>query len=196
MAGLVPLATRNVINPTHGRVLTFLVPRVGLEPTLLTEFDLKSNAATITPPGRVRSAASACTHGVRTMPGKGFLTRACAVRPLFLPRCVGCRLWQLGQRIRRLLSLLSVRSPFMWSNSIGIRPSSERSAHLHSSHRADLNPSAINRFLSLWLWYTLFLISISESRCAGTVGLWLFSFHPLPVKCFVLSFNCLIRVFI
>ena len=33
------------------KVKSLAVPEVGLEPTLLTEFDLKSNAATITPLG-------------------------------------------------------------------------------------------------------------------------------------------------
>ena len=50
-------------------------------------------------------------------------TRACLLRFWFRPRCVGCRLWQFGQRILRFSKRLSCRSPLIWSSSRGKRPS-------------------------------------------------------------------------
>ena len=94
--------------------------------TLLRAFDLKSNAATnYATPAYVRLLF------------------------LFLPRCVGCMLWQLGHSIRKFSKRLSWRSPLMWSSSRGSRPSVERLAHPHSSQRGCFNPSLKSRFFNL-----------------------------------------------
>ena len=68
---------------------------------------------------------------------------------IFLPLCVGCKLWQFGQSICRFSSLLSLLFPLMWSNSNGIRPSADFSAHLHFSHFSSLSFALNNLFFSL-----------------------------------------------
>ena len=66
---------------------------------------------------------------------------------LFLPLCIGSKLWQLGQSIRKLLILLSRLSPFIWSSSKGSRPSLLFLFHPHFSHFGFFKPAEKGVFL-------------------------------------------------
>src|SRR3989338_649151 len=100
------------------------VSGVGLEPTQPFGYIILSDARKPIPPSR---------------------------RPLFLPRCVGVRLWQFGHSTRKFSNRLSCRLPLMWSSSRGRNPSLVYSAHPHFSHCFSLIPSAKSLFFNLKL---------------------------------------------
>ncbi len=100
----------------------------------------------------------------------------------FRPRCVGWRLWQLGQRILKFSSRLSRWSPFMWSSSTGILPSFDISAQPQISHLGDFKPARKSRFFSLKLWKSESFFSIDSSDCCGTKSYFLPRRQPIPIK--------------
>ena len=101
----------------------------------------------------------------------------------FRPRCVGWRLWQLGQRILRFSSRLSRWSPLMWSSSTGILPSFDISAQPHISHFGCFKPSRNNRFFNLKLWKSESFCRMDSSDCWGTKSKVRPIRQPIPVKC-------------
>jgi len=79
--------------------------------------------------------------------------------PLLLrPRYVGVKAWQLGQRRRRFVSSLFVRSPSWWSSSRGIA-CPNHGDRPHIAHWPLNSPHSIKRFLS-----RLLLVATSRRR--------------------------------
>jgi len=105
---------------------------------------------------------------------------------MFRPRCVDCKLWQLGHNILRFSNRLSRLLPLIWSSSKGSRPSADFFAQPQISHCGDFNFAANKRFFNLWLWKLLSSRKIFSKGIRAAPKPLNPLFQPLPRKCFIL----------